>query len=158
MKRILVPVDFSTISKDVVATAARMARRLGWSVTLLNVAPREPDVFGLQLVRREVKKPVPDDVADAYRELEALAAEARASEGIECEVLMVRGTPVATILAEARRLEVELIVAGAHDRKSLFKKLLGSVSAGVLERAPCPMLVIPAGIGRLRQDGDPRAA
>ncbi len=158
MKRILVPVDFSAISKEVVASAARMAGRLGWSMTLLHVAPREPDVFGVQLVRREVKEPIPEDVAEAYQALQALAAEARAVEGVQCDILMVRGTPVATILAEARRLEVELIIVGAHDRKSLFKKLLGSVSAGVLERSPCPMLVIPAGDSRRGGNGKTRAA
>ncbi len=158
MKRILVPIDFSAITDEVVVASARMARRLGWPMTLLNVAPREPDVLGVQLVRREVKDPPPEDVADDFRALQALAQMARESEGIECEARMVRGTPVATILKEARRLDVELIIMGAHDRKSLFKKLMGSVSAGVLEQAPCPLLVIPAGGRREREKGGPRAA
>lgn len=158
MKRILVPVDFSSISDEVVASAARMARRLGWPMTLLHVAPREPDMFGVQLVRREVREPVPEDVAEAYEALQNYARRARDEEGVECDVLMVRGMPVPTILSEARRLDVELIIVGAHDRKSLFRKLLGSVSAGVLERAPCPMLVIPAGDRRQRKRGNPRAA
>lgn len=158
MKRILVPVDFSNTTDEVVAAAARMARRLDWPMTLLNVAPREPDMFGTQILRREVKAPAPEDVAEDFDALQALARRARESEGVECDARMVRGTPVATIIDEARRLEVELIIMGAHDRRSLFKKLMGSVSAGVLEQAPCPMLVIPAGGRRERLSKGPRAA
>lgn len=158
MKRILVPVDFSAITDEVVAAAARMARRLDWPLTLLNVAPREPDMFGTQLLRREVSEPVPEDLAADFKALQNLAERARETEGVDCDARMVRGTPVSTIVNEARRLEVELIIMGAHDRKSLFKKLMGSVSAGVLEQAPCPMLVIPAGRRRERLSEDPRAA
>lgn len=158
MKNILVPVDFSTMTPEVVGAASRMARRLQWSMTLLNVAPRQADALGKQLFRREVINPVPEDVLEDYRKLEALAAGVRETDGVECEIRMVRGRPVATILDEARRMDVELIIMGAHDRKSLFKKLLGSVSAGVLEQAPCPMLVIPAGGRRDRAASDPRAA
>lgn len=127
-------------------------------MTLLNVAPRQPDVFGQQLLRREVKAPIPDDVAENYEKLKTLAEEAGKTDGVECDFRMVRGTPVATILNEARRAESELIIMGAHDRKSLFQKLMGSVSAGVLEQAPCPMLVIPAGRRRDRVAAGPRAA
>ncbi len=158
MKRILVPVDFSAITPEVVRVAGNMGRRLGWPITLLNVAPREPDVFGTQLLRREVRDPAPEDVAEDYAALQALARQIREADGVECDTRMVRGTPVATILDEARRLDVELLIMGAHDRKSLFKKLMGSVSAGVLEQAPCPMMVIPAGRRRMAGSGDTRVA
>lgn len=127
-------------------------------MTLLNVAPRQPDVFGKQILRREVREPVPEDVTENYSKLQALAENVRKSDGVKCDFIMVRGTPVATILNEARRTESELIIMGAHDRKSLFEKLMGSVSAGVLEQAPCPMLVIPAGNKRDRMTPGTRAA
>lgn len=158
MKRILVPVDFSAITSEVIEVAGNMGRRLGWPVTLLNVAPREPDVFGTQLLRREVHEPAPEDVAEDYAALQALANKIRESHGVECDIRMVRGTPVATILDEARRLESDLLIMGAHDRKSLFKKLMGSVSAGVLEQAPCPLMIIPAGRRRVSGSKDTRAA
>lgn len=158
MKHILVPIDFSAITPEVVAAAARMARRLEWSMTLLNVAPRQPDVFGRQILRHEVKDPAPDDVAEDFDRLKALAEGVRQSEGVDCKFQMVRGTPVATIINEARRSQCEMIIMGAHDKKSLFEKLMGSVSAGVLEQAPCPMLIIPAGGARARSSAGPRAA
>ncbi|NNF52613.1 MAG: universal stress protein [Gammaproteobacteria bacterium] len=158
MKHILVPVDFSEITPELVAAAARMARRLDWPMTLLNVAPRQPDVLGKQILRHEVREPAPEDVAEDFLKLKALAQGARESEGVACDFRMVRGKPVATILNEARRADSELIFMGAHDRKSIFQKLMGSVSAGVLEQAPCPILVIPAGGRRERLPAGPRAA
>jgi len=115
-------------------------------------------MFGTQLLRREVSEPAPEDLAADFKALQDLAECARETEGVDCDARMVRGTPVSTIVNEARRLEVELTIMGAHDRKSLFKKLMGSVSAGVLEQAPCPMLVIPAGGRRERSSEEPRAA
>jgi len=158
MKHILVPVDFSAITPEVVAAAARMARRLDWPMTLLNVAPRLPDVLGQQLLRHEIHEPAPEDVAEDFLKLRALAEGVRESEGVDCDFRMVRGKPVSTILSEARRADSELIFMGAHDRKSLFQKLMGSVSAGVLEQAPCPILVIPANRRRDRLPAGPRAA
>jgi hypothetical protein len=38
-----------------------------------------------------------------------------------------------------------MIVVGAHGRTGLSRVLLGSVAEAVMRRAPCPVLVVPAG-------------
>lgn len=53
------------------------------------------------------------------------------------------GDPASVIVEDARAQGVEMILIG-HHRHSLLERLLsGSVARAVLERAPCPVLVIP---------------
>ena len=51
-----------------------MAQATGADVTLLNVAPREPDVFGHQLKRKVITDPIPEDVRERYEKLMECAA------------------------------------------------------------------------------------
>lgn len=51
------------------------------------------------------------------------------------------GQPADAIAARARAMEADLIVVGSRGRGPLATSILGSVSAGVIDRAPCPVLV-----------------
>ena len=51
------------------------------------------------------------------------------------------GAPADAIAARARAMEADLIVVGTRGRGPLATSVLGSVSAGVIDRAPCPVLV-----------------
>lgn len=52
------------------------------------------------------------------------------------------GDPAEEIAARARAIEADLIVVGSRGRGPLATSILGSVSAGVIDRAPCPVLVV----------------
>jgi nucleotide-binding universal stress UspA family protein len=54
------------------------------------------------------------------------------------------GQPVDAILELARE-GIDLIVAGTHSKSGLSRWLLGSTSAGLLEQARCPTLLVPPG-------------
>jgi len=51
------------------------------------------------------------------------------------------GQPTEEIAARARAIEADLIVVGTRGRGVVATSILGSVSAGVIDRAPCPVLV-----------------
>ena len=51
------------------------------------------------------------------------------------------GNPAEAIASRARTIEADLIVVGSRCRGPIASSLLGSVSAGVIDRAPCPVLV-----------------
>ncbi|MDH3482389.1 MAG: universal stress protein [Gammaproteobacteria bacterium] len=112
------------------------------SVLLINVAPREPDVFGRQLKRKVVVDPVPEALQDRRALLDRLATVPR-NDSIECETLLIRGDPAPVIVHEAKRWGAELVIMGAHGRGKLYQKLIGSVSEGVLRSRQFPVLVIP---------------
>lgn len=71
------------------------------------------------------------------------------------------GHPAEMIAARARAMEADLIVVGNRGRGPIAASILGSVSSGVIDRAPCPVLVArSADIGRivLADDGSVGAA
>lgn len=56
----------------------------------------------------------------------------------------VVGQPAMAITQRARQLNADLIVVGTRGRGRIAAAVLGSVSAGVVDRAPCPVLVARA--------------
>jgi nucleotide-binding universal stress UspA family protein len=51
------------------------------------------------------------------------------------------GQPADVIAMRARAMQADLIVVGSRGRGPIASTVLGSVSAGVIDRAPCPVLV-----------------
>ena len=141
--KIMAAVDRSRISDTVVDMTIRLARYTNAEVLLINVAPREPDAFGRQVVRKVIGDPPPPDLRDRRELLDRLTDLARES-GVECTTLLVRGDPGPTLINEARRAGATLVVLGSHGRGGLFKTLMGSVSETVLADGRIPVLVVPA--------------
>lgn len=53
----------------------------------------------------------------------------------------ISGRPATAIVAHAERLGADLVVVGSHNHGALASFTLGSVSAEVVDHAPCPVLV-----------------
>ena len=116
--------------------AARVARRLS-------------STLGLRLVFVRVVEPgSPDRVTSAIAErlqrLSSLCTDVDAGAGWLVDV----GHPVDRIVAAAVDEDARLVVVGSTATRS---SMLGSVSAEVSRRAPCPVLVVPRGADRLAQ-------
>ena len=141
--KIMAAVDRSQIGDAVVEMTRQVACNATEPVLLVSVAPREPDAFGRQVVRKVVKDPVPAELRDRRELLNRLAGELREA-GVECDTLMVRGDPGPTLVHEARRAGASLIVMGSHGRSALFRSFVGSVSEYVMANGRVPVLVVPA--------------
>ncbi len=61
--------------------------------------------------------------------------------GVDAEGTLLAGDPASVILAEARRIGCELIVMGHRHLSRVGRLLDPSVSAEVLDRSPCPVLI-----------------
>ncbi|MEK6206625.1 MAG: universal stress protein [Chloroflexota bacterium] len=61
--------------------------------------------------------------------------------GRDVEATVMINRPASAIVTEARRTAADLIVLGSHGRGALGSAVLGSVSAEVVDHAPCPVLV-----------------
>lgn len=140
--KIIAAVDRSDYADRVVEFTRRVAEGRQAEVLLIQVAPREPDVFGQQLVRKVITDPVPEELMDR-RELLDRCAAALDTAGVACETLLIRGKPAATIVREAERWGAEVIVIGSQGRDMLYRKTLGSVSEEVVRSARRPVLVVP---------------
>lgn len=142
MKTILVPIDFSEITERVIRLAAEIGQGVGATICLLHVAEPEPDFVGLEVGPQHVRDQKASELRSEHREIQERVSALRA-DGLEAHALLVQGATVEKILAEAHRLGAGLIVMGSHGRGGLRRALVGSVSEGVLHRAPCPVLIVP---------------
>ena len=77
--------------------------------------------------------------AAATADLDAAVADAH---GIEVEKRLVEGDAGDVLVSESQN--AELLVVGSHGRSGIKAAVLGSVSRHVVERAPCPVVVVKA--------------
>lgn len=70
-----------------------------------------------------------------------LASETLAAPGRTVETVTTFGRPAEAIVEEAARFRADLIIMGSRGRGPVRSALLGSVSAEVVDRAPCPVLI-----------------
>jgi nucleotide-binding universal stress UspA family protein len=75
--------------------------------------------------------------------VEAVAHRARAA-GVNVETIVRRGFPVDEICRVAKERNASVIVIGSHHWGRVHRALFGSVSQGVVQSAPCSVLVVPA--------------
>jgi nucleotide-binding universal stress UspA family protein len=143
VKIILIPVDFSDVTEKVIASGAQVARAFGAKVCLLHVAASEPEFIGYEPGPQTVRDSVARHISEAHRMLHGLARD-QESAGLAATALVVQGYPVEKILSEAAKLGADLIVIGSHGHGMLHHLLVGSVTEGVLKKARCPVLVVPA--------------
>jgi nucleotide-binding universal stress UspA family protein len=143
MKTILAPVDFSAASDAVVTEAAALARALQGRVVFLNVvqppvtiseyAPLVPDVSEMTAACERF----------GARELEKLEARL-ATDFVTVESVQLVGAPIPLIVEEAEKIGADYIVMGSHGHTALYDLLVGSTTHGVLLRAKCPVVIVPA--------------
>lgn len=139
---ILVAVDLSPASENVVEAAGRIAKLTGATVYVLHAAEPEPDFVGYDAGPEVVRTQVAQELRREHRDVQALAEKLR-NDGIDATALLVRGPTVETTLKEAESLKAELIVVGTHGHGAVYDVLVGSYSAGIIRRSKLPVLVVP---------------
>jgi nucleotide-binding universal stress UspA family protein len=140
MKTILVAVDLSNVTMKVVKVAVHLAKPFQSKIILIHAV--EP-VRQLSPIGTEpVSVPIQETPTDFTEELSRLQ-EMISHVGLESTKLELDAPPVELILAQAENFRVDLIVLGSHGRRVLEHLFTGSVVDGILQRAKCPVLVVP---------------
>jgi nucleotide-binding universal stress UspA family protein len=139
---ILVSVDFSEATPRILQAAAKLTRALSGKLWLLHVAEPEPDFVGYEAGPDVVRDQVAREFRDEHRKLQEYADSMR-DEGLPVTALMIQGPVVDTVIAEAERLEADMLVVGSHGYGAVYDLLVGSVSRGILKHAEIPVLVVP---------------
>jgi nucleotide-binding universal stress UspA family protein len=150
-RTVLVGTDFSNLAKQVVAAAARLARRLETRAEIahaLTAALYGPVVEALDVPA--IKEAME---TSAKQELERI----RVSEfaNVESRTTVVSGSNAAMSIVDlARERDADLCVVGTHGSSRLERMLIGSVAEKIVRHAPCDVLTIPIDVN----DRSPLAA
>jgi nucleotide-binding universal stress UspA family protein len=141
VRRILVTLDGSRFSEDILSPALELARALGAGVTLVEVVTRLTGIARLL-------HPAERTVEAAQRALQDVADRLPPEVGPVDVRVVEDGTAAAGVLSEAGRAEVGMVAMATHGRGGLRRFLLGSVAEAVLGSSPVPVLLYrPAGAG-----------
>jgi nucleotide-binding universal stress UspA family protein len=136
--RVLIATDFSPHAEDALKIVKGLPLPSGSKVRIVHVVEPFPQVTAfaptaIVEIGEDAEQQLRDD-------LEKNAATLRAP-GRDVDTALVLGRTADVILEEAERSKVDLIVMGSRGRRAIKSALLGSVSAEVVDRARCPVLV-----------------
>ena len=132
LERILVPFDGTSASAEVFETVRTLAAGREVEVLLLQVVtPLLADSATLAFL------PVPPDPALTLEE----HVHRLQKQGLRVTPVVAQGDPAAQILAQAGKLQVDLIAMSTSGRKGLSRLLLGSVSEKVVRNMNRPMVL-----------------
>jgi nucleotide-binding universal stress UspA family protein len=140
--KILVAVDLSAATARIVEVTERIAKGMSGEAWILHVAEAEPDLVGFDAGPKVVRDQVAKEFREEHKQVQQYADTLREA-GIEATALLIRGPIVDTVLQEAQRLEVDLIIVGSHGFGALYDLLVGSESRGILKKSEIPVLVVP---------------
>jgi nucleotide-binding universal stress UspA family protein len=140
LKKILVPIDFSPMSKKAFQYAVRFAEQFGCEIVLLHVVEPVRAIAGAPLAVDIFAQPEEDMIA-AKEELGSLVASSRNDSN--CFTSAVRtGHAPNEITKAAKDLDVDLILIATHGYTSWRHLCIGSTAERVVRTAPCPVLVV----------------
>ncbi|MFQ5597689.1 MAG: universal stress protein [Nitrospiria bacterium] len=138
IKKILIPTDFSDLSKEAIDIALPLAKQFGASVVFLHVLER--------MEGREDEEARFNE-GDGYlwdrsrALLDDLVGQTE-QKGMSASAEIGKGTPYVEILRTAEKIGADLIMMGTHGRKGLDRVLLGSQAEKVVRMASCPVTTI----------------
>jgi nucleotide-binding universal stress UspA family protein len=143
IKNIVVPVDFSSCSREGLGYAIAFANEFGAKIILLHATylgyvyscegTAIYDIPGLQRAARET----------AGRKMRELIRSVNFG-AVKFETVFTEGSPVLDICAFAKDHDVDLIITSTHGFTGFTHVLIGSIAEQVVRHAPCSVLVVPS--------------
>lgn len=143
MKTLLVCVDFSDLSGQVVLRASKLAKAFKERLLLLHVTEPDPDFIGFSTGPQTVR----DQWAKKFRKEHAEMNDMQqklAETGLDVQGIVVQGHVADKILEHAEKLDADMILMGTHGHGCVHNLLVGSVAEEVLRHATRPVVLVPA--------------
>jgi nucleotide-binding universal stress UspA family protein len=149
--RLLVAIDFSEFADNIITEAERMARTLTAKVFLLHVLPAPSPIID-QTGNVETMQQADSSLAkENFSELSESASakllsisERLQKNSIDTTVIIGYNNEVDAIIDASEKNRVDMIMLGTHGHGALYHLLIGSVSEGVVRKATCPVIIVPA--------------
>ena len=143
IKRILVPLDFSSDSLNALAYAADFAKTFGAKLLLLYVV--EPIYYAtptdMYAVNANVATLLEEQRRLGEQQLARIGTDLR-KKGLSFRVMIKTGAPSQVITETAKGQRADMIIMATHGRTGLAHMFMGSVAEKVVRTASCPVLTV----------------
>lgn len=142
MKTILTAIDFDNDTQKLLIKTEQLAKAFEAKVWILHVAVPNPDFVGYevgpQYIRDARAKELKDESKLIWEHVDHLR-----EKGISAEGLLIPGQTIETVLSEAEKLQVELIIVGHNNHSFLYEIVLGDIATDIAIKSNIPVLVVP---------------
>ncbi len=141
--KIMIGVDDSPCSQAALAFVSKLTWPADASVTIVSSVMLPASAYLAAYVPADLQfNEWLDEVTKFHRDVVARDERALRHAGIKVESRVLQGDPRETLVEEAKRDHVDLLVVGSHGRTGLDKLLMGSVASHVVTHSPCSVLVV----------------
>ena len=146
-KKVLLAIDFSAATDDVIAVGVKFARNYDAQVMLLNVIEDGFAFSGLDGDSLPIDDfPSIQNYIEARRvtlqeKLDGLVSTLKKT-GLEVEGRVIEGHPAAMIVDETEQGGYDAVFMGSHGWSGIKKFLMGSVADKVVKNSRCSVMVV----------------
>ena len=148
MKNILVAIDFEEKTNNLLQNAIELALCCNAKVWILHISEHDFDYIGtpdsfqfaIQYVNlRDSKEKLLQEEHQMVQKYVDMLIE----KGIPSEGLLAEGPTIKTILDEAHKLNIDLIMMGSHKHSYLYNAFAKDPSVSLIEKSDIPLFVVP---------------
>jgi nucleotide-binding universal stress UspA family protein len=142
-KKIVVPLDGSTLAEQALPSAVELAKAFDGQIFLLHVVTNYlVPPYGIDYQLGETFRDVA--IREAHEYLENIRGKLESTFSGTFHVKVIEGLVAENILDFANFQNADVIVMGTHGRSGVGRWVFGSVAERVLRASNCPVLLIRA--------------
>ena len=134
MKKILCPVDFSEISQNAIAYAAKLSKATGSMLTLLNIQPTNPTAINSE--KSVILGAITERLEEIQRDVQQFFKVSCTAE------VVLSGSLISEAIAQ-QASGFSMIVMGTHGVESIIEFLRGSKTYHAIRKSTIPVILIP---------------
>lgn len=142
MKNILVTIDFDKNEQLLIEKAFQLATPFNSKIWLMHIAVPDPDFVGYEVGPQYIRDGRAEELRKEHKLLQEYTIKLK-KNGAQAEGILVQGATIEMVIEEAKKLNIDLIIAGHHEHNFLYKAFVGSVSSEIVKKSKIPVLLVP---------------
>ncbi len=142
MISIILPIDFSEKTNQLVDGAVKFAKQINGNLSLIHVSPTDLGFAMGDMGYQYVPGIEANEIRQELVQLNKISKQI-ISEGVECEHILKQGIAKDVIIEYAEEKNADFIVMGSHGRSGMYDVFVGSLTKSLTKSSPIPVLVIP---------------
>jgi len=142
MKNILVTIDFRSNEQLLITKAFDLAEKFHSKIWLIHISAPDPDFVGLGVGPQNIRDSRATELKKERQQLQEYT-DMLNSKGVAAEGLLIQGTTIEMIMEKAKKLRIDLIIAGHQEHNFLYNAFIGSVSREIVKKSKIPVLIVP---------------